>query len=113
MQQAQAKVIAFTDRYAAQMAKTAPYAALDLASEVGELAKLVLSATNYGRQPDRLELVNLDPAVRDRFADEIGDVLYSLLDLANLVGVDASQALAGALAKYEARLAARGRASSS
>jgi NTP pyrophosphatase (non-canonical NTP hydrolase) len=77
--------------------------ALDLVSEVGELAKEVLLATDYGRRaaPSRLEL-----------AREIGDALYSLLALAEVCDVDAEAALRAALKEYERRLAERGEASS-
>ncbi|HIE39196.1 MAG TPA: nucleotide pyrophosphohydrolase [Anaerolineales bacterium] len=77
--------------------------ALDLASEVGEVAKGVLEATDYGRRPFRPE-----PGL----AAEMGDALYSLLTLAEACGVDADQALEAALAKYEHRLAQRGDAGS-
>ncbi|MGD2178313.1 MAG: MazG nucleotide pyrophosphohydrolase domain-containing protein [Anaerolineae bacterium] len=77
--------------------------ALDLVSEVGELAKELLLATDYGRRPYQL---------RHELANEIGDALYSLLALAEVCGVDAEDALRAALGKYERRLAERGEASS-
>jgi NTP pyrophosphatase (non-canonical NTP hydrolase) len=77
--------------------------ALDLVSEVGELAKEVLLATDYGRRPSQFRL---------ELAEEIGDALYSLLALANVCGVDADAALSAALRKYERRLRERGEASS-
>jgi NTP pyrophosphatase (non-canonical NTP hydrolase) len=72
--------------------------ALDLVSEVGEVAKEVLLATDYGHPV---------PQFRPQLADELGDALYSLLALAEACGVDASVALGGALEKYERRLAGR------
>jgi NTP pyrophosphatase (non-canonical NTP hydrolase) len=69
---------------------------LDLASEVGELSKEALKATNYGRAPFR-------PS--DGWADELGDVLFVLVCLANGTGVDLEAALNGALGKYRQRLA--------
>jgi NTP pyrophosphatase (non-canonical NTP hydrolase) len=77
--------------------------ALDLVSEVGELAKEVLLATDYGRRP---------PPSRLELANEIGDALYSLLALAQVCGVDAGAALGATLRKYERRLAERGEAGS-
>lgn len=77
---------------------------LDLVSEVGELAKLLLEASDYGRAPVDREA---------DFADELGDVFYSLLALASVLEVDAGDALHGALRKYEGRLRERGRPSSS
>ncbi|ELY91314.1 MazG nucleotide pyrophosphohydrolase [Natrialba hulunbeirensis JCM 10989] len=71
---------------------------LDLTSEVGELAKDANTSTEYGTKPAALELSS----------DEIGDVLFALLALAESVDVDADAALDEALAKYEERLAADG-----
>ena len=70
--------------------------ALDLASEVGELAKEVLLATDYGRHAAQF---------RPDLAGELGDALYSLLALAEVCGVDAEDALGEALEKYERRVA--------
>jgi NTP pyrophosphatase (non-canonical NTP hydrolase) len=72
---------------------------LDLVSEVGELAKLVLQASDYGRRP-------LDDAVD--FSGELGDAFYSLLTLAVVLDVDTGEALDRALQKYERRLQERG-----
>ncbi len=77
--------------------------ALDLASEVGEVAKEVLLATDYGRRPF---------CAGPELTAELGDVLYSLLALAEACGVDAGQALEAALEKYRKRLARRGGAGS-
>jgi len=77
--------------------------ALDLVSEVGEVAKEVLLATDYGRRP---------PQFRPELAGELGDALYSLLALAEACGVDAGSALDAALAKYQRRLAEQGKAGS-
>jgi NTP pyrophosphatase (non-canonical NTP hydrolase) len=68
--------------------------ALDLASEVGELAKEVNESTGYGDRPE-------DVAVD---ADEVGDALFALLALADEVGIDAESALEEAMAKYERRI---------
>ena len=73
--------------------------ALDLVSEVGEVAKEVLLSTGYGRRA---------PRSRPQLADELGDALYSLLTLAEACGVDAGAALDAALEKYERRLTERG-----
>lgn len=69
---------------------------LDPSSEVGELAKEALKATDYGRRPFE------EPP--DGWEDEMGDVLFSLVCLANSTGVDLEVALQRALDKYEARL---------
>lgn len=80
-----------------------PYRVLDLASETGELAKEVLKATAYGREPF-LPIAG--------WSGELADTLFALLCLANSTGVDLEVALDDALAKYAARLAASGEAGS-
>ncbi len=77
--------------------------ALGLVSEIGEVAKEVLLATDYGRRA---------PQFRPGLADELGDALYSLLALAEACGVDADSALDATLEKYERRLAEQGGAGS-
>lgn len=76
---------------------------LDLLSELGELAKEILKSNKYGSTPFK--------ATHD-FTEELGDVYFSLLALANSAGVDADAALQQALAKYEARLKNKGDAGS-
>jgi NTP pyrophosphatase (non-canonical NTP hydrolase) len=76
---------------------------LDLVSEVGEIAKEVLLATDYGQHA---------PHFRSELAGEIGDALYSLLILAEACGVDADDALNNTLRKYESRLTKHGVAGS-
>lgn len=76
---------------------------LDLVSEVGEIAKEVLLATDYGQRA---------PRFRSELAGEIGDALYSVLVLAEACGVDAEDALNDTLQKYERRLAKHGGAGS-
>jgi NTP pyrophosphatase (non-canonical NTP hydrolase) len=73
--------------------------ALDLVSEVGEVAKGVLLATDYGQRP---------PQFHAELAGEIGDALYSLPVLAQVCGVDTDDALRATLRKYEHRLADHG-----
>lgn len=68
---------------------------LDLTSEVGELAKEILKSTDYGCQ-------NFAPT--DAWVDELGDVLFSLICLANTTKIDLLDALNGALSKYQSRL---------
>jgi|AntRauTorcE11898_2_1112593.scaffolds.fasta_scaffold27702_2 NTP pyrophosphatase (non-canonical NTP hydrolase) len=78
------------------------YRLLDLLSEAGELAKEANVSTEYGSDPEAIELST----------DELGDVYFSLLALAEAADVDAEAALAGSLEKYEQRLAADGSAGS-
>lgn len=78
------------------------YRILDLASEVGEIAKDAVESGEYGATPEQLE-VN---------TDEVGDVLFSLLAVAESLDIDASVALDEALDKYQRRLKETGTASS-
>lgn len=103
---AQARVAAFVARH--DLAKPPAFAALDLCSEAGEVAKAVLSATAYGRDASGEAFAR----GQSDLAGEIGDVLFSLLALANSLEIDAEAALDAALAKYAARLQQRGTAAS-
>lgn len=69
---------------------------LDLASELGEVAKEVLSATHYGSS-------KFKPG--PNWKSELGDVMFSLACIANSTGVDLEKALLGALEKYSNRIA--------
>ncbi len=72
---------------------------LDLISEVGEVAKEILLATEYGARP-------FTPP--ETLSGELGDVLYSLCLLATAVNVDLDEALTATLQKYAARQQAQG-----
>jgi NTP pyrophosphatase (non-canonical NTP hydrolase) len=78
------------------------YRLLDLVSELGEVAKDAAESTDYGESPSELDI----------HSDEIGDVLFSLLALADAVDIDAGEALAEALSKYDERIAESNTASS-
>ena len=75
---------------------------LDLESEVGEIAKEGATSTDYGSDPDAAAIAS----------DELGDALFALLALAEAADVDADDALAESLAKYEARIESSGGAGS-
>lgn len=77
--------------------------ALDLVSEVGEVAKEVLKGTDYGRRDFQ------SPA---DWSDELADCFFSLACLANSTGVNLESALARALEKYRQRLSQKGDAGS-
>jgi len=77
---------------------------LDLVSELGEFAKEIINATDYGRKKFRF---------REKIKAELGDVLFSLLALANQLNIDVEKALEFALKKYEKRIKERGKPSSS
>ena len=97
----QTRVRDFLARYG--LRHTAHVHALDLSSEVGEVAKAILEASNYGRSPVTLE---------DALVEELGDTFFSLIALAESLDVDLEMALSAALNKYEARLANKGHSGS-
>lgn len=72
---------------------------LDLESEVGELAKELLKASEYGERP-----LETTPGLEDEF----GDVYYALLSLADECGIDPEAALKASMEKYRERLASGG-----
>ena len=76
---------------------------LDLQSELGELAKELLKASDYGRKPF---------ASTPDWELELGDVFFALLALAEVSGVDLEGALELALDKYWRRLSESGQAES-
>lgn len=68
---------------------------LDTMSELGEVAKEVLKMSDYGRKPAEY---------REELKSELGDVLYSLITIANTFDIDLEDALQKVLKKYEQRL---------
>ncbi|WP_423743171.1 MazG nucleotide pyrophosphohydrolase domain-containing protein (plasmid) [Haladaptatus sp. SPP-AMP-3] len=78
------------------------YRILDLAAEVGEIAADVTKSTEWGDDPEALDVTE----------DELGDALFSLLAVANALDVDAGAALDDALEKYRRRIRETGTASS-
>ena len=68
---------------------------LDLISEVGELAKEALKGNDYGR-------AEFDPT--EIWEDEIGDVFFSLICVANTSGILMQKALQRAMTKYHRRI---------
>ncbi len=72
---------------------------LDIVSEAGELAKEVIKGQYYGEKSFE---------ITPNFESEIGDMLYSLLSLANEVNIDAEKALENVLKKYDDRFSNKG-----
>lgn len=75
----------------------------DLQSELGEVSKEVLKASDYG---------NREPEFSADMRGEVGDLYFSLLGLADALGVDLSAALDEALEKYGERMEETGSAGS-
>lgn len=88
----QQQVASFIERH--DLDAPPAYRLLDLVSEVGEVAKDANSSTGYGATPDDLTLSE----------EEVGDVLFALLALADSQGINADEAVQTALQKYEGRL---------
>lgn len=72
---------------------------IDLASEVGELSKEVLKGTDYGRKQF---------SKTEEWESEIGDVLFSLICVANETDTNLEDCLNYALDKYEKRFVSKG-----
>ncbi|MBI3158088.1 MAG: MazG-like family protein [Chloroflexi bacterium] len=72
---------------------------LDLVSELGEIAKEALKASDYGK-------ADFQPT--PAWEEELSDAFFSLVSLANQTGVNLETGLEGVLAKYAARFADRG-----
>lgn len=97
----QRRVEEFTNRHG--MHQSIEHHVLDLAAEVGEIAKETLEATEYGKR---------DFSVADGWNIEVGDAFFSLICVANSTGVNLEKALADAMRKYEDRLRTTGSSSS-
>ena len=89
---AQDRVAAFSDRH--DLEGRPAYQALDLASEVGEIAGDAAKSTTYGEHPEDLRVKR----------DELGDAPFSLLSLCKPLAVDSDEAFEN----YEQRIEARG-----
>ena len=98
MDDLQAHVALFLQRH--ELKHDAASHVLDLVSEVGEIAKLVLEATDYGREPLHWN---------EDFVGEIGDAAYSLLALATVLDIELEGALREALERYTMRIRETGR----
>ncbi len=77
------------------MEAPAEHRVLDTMSELGEVAKEILKMSNYGRKPIEY---------RGELKSELGDVLYSLITIANTFDIDLEDALYQVLEKYKKRL---------
>ena len=97
----QRKVLEFVEH--AGVETSVEFRILDLFSELGELAKEALQSINYGTE---------DFFVGNEWENELGDVFFSLICVANTTGVDLEQCLNKTLEKYRVRLAEKGKISS-
>ncbi|WP_432662198.1 MazG nucleotide pyrophosphohydrolase domain-containing protein [Wukongibacter baidiensis] len=72
---------------------------IDLVSEVGEMAKEILKATDYGKK---------NFIANEDWQEEMGDVLFSLICLANSTDINLEESLYKVLKKYEERFNIKG-----
>ncbi|MDQ3812586.1 MAG: nucleotide pyrophosphohydrolase [Armatimonadota bacterium] len=72
------------------------FSLLDIMSELGEVAKELLKATDYGRRPDAADA--------ERMREEIGDLMFAVAYLSTLYDVDPEAAMWESVRKFERRL---------
>lgn len=72
---------------------------LDLISEVGEVSKELLKSSDYGKK---------ELTISDELTSELGDVYFSLLDLATSLNIDLDKALEIVIQKYNSRISKYG-----
>lgn len=75
------------------------YRLLDMMSELGEVSKELLIMTNYGQE---------EAQDSTDFAEELGDLLFSLITVANTMDIDLQQVLDQVLDKYQQRFHQKG-----
>ena len=94
------KVRKFNEEKSCHLKPMSPSArVLDIMSEVGELSKEILKSSKYG---------TTDFKVTDDYIMEYGDVLYSLLSLADESGINAEECLTKVIDKYRLRIQSKG-----
>ncbi len=101
MKDIQDKVKNFIKKYDLESSRETRF--IDLVSEVGELGKEILKGNDYGKK-DYCNTENLEA--------ELGDVLFSLICVANGLNIDLKKALDEVLKKYEDRFSKKGNISS-
>lgn len=102
MNEIQEKVNEMIKRY--NLESTNEIRFIDLASEVGELGKEILKGNDYGKK---------DFCKTDNVESEIGDVLFSLICIANGMNISLGKAIEKVLKKYENRFLNNGNIGSS
>ena len=93
MKEIQEKIKEFCKKH--DLESSPEYRVLDTMAELGEVAKEVLKMSNYGKKP---------PEHREELKSELGDLLYSLITIANSLNIDLTEALDLVLEKYKKRL---------
>jgi len=93
MKELQEKIKKFCQEH--NLESPAEFRILDTMSELGEVAKEILKMSDYGRKPLKY---------RGELKSELGDLLYSIVTIANSFDVDLEDALNVVLEKYKKRL---------
>lgn len=96
MMDEQQKVEKFAEKHGLQA--TSAFRILDLVAEVGEIASDAAKSADYGLEEEELDVKK----------DELGDAFFSLISVANDLGIDLEEALDKSLEKYESRISERG-----
>jgi len=100
MMEQQKKVAEFVEKH--DMQATSAFRIMDLVAEVGEIASDATKSADYGASEEELRVEK----------DELGDALFSLISVANDLGIDLEEALDESLDKYESRIEEKGGAGS-
>lgn len=93
MKELQQKIKEFCKKH--NLESSPEHRVLDTMAELGEVAKEILKMSDYGRKK---------PEYRDELKSELGDLLYSLITIANSFDIDLEEVLNLVLEKYERRL---------
>jgi len=93
MKNLQQKIKLFCDQN--KLNSSIEHRVLDTMSELGEVAKEILKMSDYGRSKIQYN---------EKLKMELGDVLYSIITVANSFDIDLEEALNKVLKKYEKRL---------
>ena len=93
MKQIQEKVKIFCEEN--KLSLSIEHRVLDTMSEIGELSKEILKASNYGNKPIVLN---------DKMRLEFGDILFSLITIANSLEIDLDESINQVLEKYQKRI---------
>lgn len=97
----QEEVDIFMNRYGMNIKPE--YRAIDIAAEFGEVAKQILEQTGYGEE-------DLDRS--NDLEEEIGDLYFALIALANSLNIDLDIAIDKVIEKYKKRIEETGDAGS-
>lgn len=93
MKKTQQKIKEFCDRH--NLNHSQEISALDVLSELGEVSKEIIKSTNYGSKQFKKT---------ENLSAELGDLLFSIITLANSLNISLEESLKFVLEKYEIRL---------